>query len=92
MNYIILILADGFLIPDAYGAQNCVSQDGAYQIIDKNDSTKAADIGYTPSVNKTSLYGVSISNWPNLTQAEARALVDTRGASGASWSPIEALA
>lgn len=88
-NYICLIISDGFAVPESYGNQNCVSQDGLYKIIDKGDNTKAADIGYTPSANKTELYGVAIADWPNLTHEEALSLVSTVGVSGSSWQAPE---
>ena len=83
VNYIIIRLADGFSIPESYGNQNCVSQDGAYALIEEGETV----ISYTPSQNITELYGVSIANWPRLSHEEAIALVGTYGASGSNWHP-----
>lgn len=89
-NYIICICADNYdYAANGYGVQNSEDQSGTYCIIDKQDTTTAAQAGYTPGAAYPAWITTVCPNAPDATHTEAKSLIRTEGASGAAWKAPE---
>jgi len=87
-NYIIIILADAFTLPESYGVQDAKDQADDYCMIDDQSENEASDISYTPGAAYPAWILAECPNAPNCTYAEAKALVHTKGDSGSAWCPV----